>query len=297
MMAGARETYPRIKGAVMRRLFVALALLASVSAASADEFEFPGTLRGSNAYVPAAPVFTRWSGYYVGGIVGYGNASMDFSNATRDLYAFMLRELALESEQHVSQWQVLGVGNSNSRSFGGFAGFNSQWDDVVVGIDVHYSATHFAASAPATPISRVVTAGGLPYDVTLNGNANLNVTSWGAARLRGGYIWNNIMPYGTVGVALGFADGSRTATATGEQNPPTPPATCAGSPTCVPFSFSATDTRRNMFMFGYTAGAGVDVLVLPNLFVRGEYEFAGFQTVMGTRTLINTVRGGAALKY
>src|SRR6476620_4339498 len=105
----------------MRRLLIAFALFASVSAASADDFDIPGlsTLRGSNPYVPGAPTYTRWSGVYAGGMLGYGSTHFDFSGATRDLYAFMLRELALENEQHVSQWQVLGTANNNSSSLGG----------------------------------------------------------------------------------------------------------------------------------------------------------------------------------
>jgi opacity protein-like surface antigen len=283
----------------MRRLFAALALLALVSDASADEFELPdlSTLRGSSPYIPAAPIYTRWSGVYAGGLLGFGSAHVDFSGATRQLYAFMLQQLALESEQHASQWTVLGTQDTGSSSVGGFAGFNSQWDDVVIGFDVHYSRSNFAASAPATPIGRRTSAGSNVYDIVLNGSADMAIHDWGAARMRAGYVWNNIMPYATFGIAFGRADLARTATADGEQNPATPPAICATTPTCVAFSYSASESKKNAWIFGWAAGVGADFLILPNLFLRAEYEYASFANVMGMNASINTVRVGAALKY
>src|SRR3954451_166207 len=161
MMAMRGKRCPRNHEAVMRRLFVALALFGLVFDANAGEYEIPDlpTLRGSSPFVPAPPTFPRWSGFYAGAQVGFGDSHMDFSGATKQLYAFMLRELALENEQHPSQWKVLGAKDSTHSSLGGFVGFNSQWDDVVVGIDVHYDKTSFSAIAPATPIGRRTSAG------------------------------------------------------------------------------------------------------------------------------------------
>src|SRR5262249_24080280 len=89
------------QGAVMRRLFVAVALIASTCGASAQEFELP-TLRGSDRFVPAAPViYSRWDGFYAGAQVGYGFAQLDFATATRDLVQHELRELALASTGQV----------------------------------------------------------------------------------------------------------------------------------------------------------------------------------------------------
>jgi opacity protein-like surface antigen len=123
------------------------------------------------------------------------------------------------------------------------------------------------------------------------------IRDWGAARARGGYVWNNIMPYATVGLAFGRADIARSATIDGEENPATPPATCAATPTCVAFSYSASESKKNAWIFGWAVGAGVDFLILPNLFLRAEYEYVSFAGVMGTKASINTARVGAALKF
>ena len=72
----------------------------------------------------------------------------------------MLRELALENEQRVSLWKVLGPVDKSGASFGGFVGYNSQWDDIIQGLDLTYSKTSFNAVSPVSPISRRTTAGG-----------------------------------------------------------------------------------------------------------------------------------------
>jgi opacity protein-like surface antigen len=294
MMAYARGTTPRIKGAVMRRLLVVVALLGLVSEACAGDFEIPDgmpTLRGSSPFVPAVPVYRRWAGFYFGGQMGYGNADVDFSRATQSLYGLMLRELAIENEQHVSTWQVLGKHATSGRSIGGFFGYNSQWDDLIVGFDAHYSNSNFFTTAPAYPIGRVTSAGGNSYDVVLNGSASIHITDWGAARMRAGYIVDNFLPYLSAGFAFGRADVSRYAQIDGTET------TSATPPVVTPFSFSLTENKNNAWMAGWTVGAGVDVLLMPNLFARAEYEYVTFAAVAGIKPHINTGRVGVALKF
>jgi outer membrane immunogenic protein len=286
----------------MRRLFVALALLGFGSGASAGEYEIPDlpTLRGSSPFVPAAPTYSRWSGFYVGGHAGYGMAHMDFGGATQSLLAFVLRELALENEQHVSRWKVLDAKDTHSSSFGGFVGFNTQWDDVMLGFDLQYGKSSFSATATASPLSRRTTAGGNVYDVTVTGAASMNIHDWGSARVRGGWILGNFMPFATAGMAVGRADITRSATVVGRENPPDPPTTCAADfdpPICVPFNYTNAVSKNNAFIYGWTAGLGFDYLLTSNVFVRAEYEYAGFTTVQGIKPSISTARIGAGLKF
>ena len=286
----------------MRRLFVALALLGFVSDASAGEYEIPDlpTLRGSSPFVPAAPTYPRWSGIYVGGHAGWGMAHMDFSGATQSLLAFVLRQLALENEQHVSQWKVLGAQDTHSASFGGFVGFNSQWDDVMLGVDLQYGKSSFSTSALASPISRRTSAGGNVYDVTITGAASMNIHDWGSARVRGGWILGDFLPYVTAGLAVGRADIRRSATIVGQENPPNPPETCAtdiNPPICVPFTYTNATAKNDAFIYGWTAGFGFDYMFTNNVFVRAEYEYAGFTTVQGIKPSISTARVGVGYKF
>ena len=94
----------------MRRVICALTVLALASPAFAADLDLD-ILRGSQPVGPAT--FTRWSGFYVGGQIGYGDV------------AFSLRELALESDDFVSTWPVLGRGSNDAVGYGGFIGYNT----------------------------------------------------------------------------------------------------------------------------------------------------------------------------
>ena len=46
-----------------------------------------------------------------------------------------------------------------------------------------------------------------------------------------------------------------------------------------------------------SAGLGMDVALLPNMFLRGEWEFVAFAAVGGIRSNINTGRVGVGVKF
>jgi opacity protein-like surface antigen len=136
----------------MRWLLVAVGLMAPISGAAAQEFELP-TLRGSQAFAPNAPdCCTSWGGFYVGGQVGFGVTSADFSTTTQDLVAHELRQLALENEQSVSSWQVLGQAHPSSAAYGFFVGYNVPWESLILGAEANYNRTNFLATAPISPL-------------------------------------------------------------------------------------------------------------------------------------------------
>jgi opacity protein-like surface antigen len=95
----------------MRRSLIALWLIALMSNAFAADYELPD-LRGASPFVPAPPIYTRWTGFYAGGQISKSNSIIDFSHATRTLVAFSLRELALENVNQVSQCNKIIVGKS-----------------------------------------------------------------------------------------------------------------------------------------------------------------------------------------
>jgi opacity protein-like surface antigen len=277
----------RIEEAVMRRCLVVLCLLGLsglVTPTNAQDFDVP-TLRGTSPYIAAPPRHTRWAGFYFGGQIGRSSSEMDFKDATEGQLAFLLRELAVEAEHHPSRWQVLGKANPSGVSYGAFAGYNTQWSDVIVGVDVHYNRTsNFFANAPVTPIARSVSAAGLGYIVNITGAASMRITDYGAARVRGGWIVGNFLPYATLGVAVGRADITRSSRVDLTEEG-------------VPFSFSASETKNGHFIYGWSAGGGVDILVMPNVFVRAEFEYIGFTEAQGIKADIGTARVGAGVRF
>jgi outer membrane immunogenic protein len=280
----------------MRRLFVALGLIAATSGAFAQEFELP-TLRGSDRFVPNAPViYSRWDGFYAGAQVGYGFTSMDFATTTRSLIAHELRELALENEVHPSNWQVLGRANTHSTIAGGFFGYNIGWESLIAGFELNYNHSNFSADAPLSPITRVTAAGGNVYLLTITGAASMTITDFATLRARVGYEVYNFLPYAMIGVAVGRANLSRTATAFGQENP-NPVCPGAGPPPCTPFSFTEAESRSGAFIYGWSLGGGFDVYVMPGVFLRAEYEYVAFSPIWEIKANIQTVRGAIGFKF
>jgi outer membrane immunogenic protein len=280
----------------MRRLLVALGLVASVSSASAQVYELP-TLRGSDSFVPAATACCpRWGGFYAGIQLGYGVASMDFTTSTQELIAHSLRELALQNEVQPSTWQVLGKADTRGASYGGFVGYNVGWESLIVGFELNYNRTSFSAEAPISPITRVTAAGGNVYLLTLTGSASMHITEFATLRARAGVEIGNLLPYVMIGVAAGRADLRRSATASGQENP-NPVCPGPGPPPCTPFSFTESEIKNGAFIYGWSLGGGMDVMVLPNVFLRGEYEFVGFAPVWDISAVVQTARVGLGVKF
>jgi outer membrane immunogenic protein len=288
MMMDARGRFRAANEAVMRRLLALLGLIAWTSTALAGEFELP-TLRGTQSFVPVAPEAPRWRGVYVGGQIAFGNDGADFSKATESLVAHMLRELALESEQSVSKWELLGKSQSRSGGYGGFIGYNVGWESVVIGFELNWSKTNFSNDAPVSPLTRVTSAGGNTYAVTLTGSGSAALTSFATVRTRAAWEVGNFLPYAMVGGAVGWVNFSRSATVSGTQTDST------GA--VVPFSFSESESKNGAWIYGVAVGAGVDVMVLPKVFLRAEYEYVAFAPLAGINLSVNTVRAGLGFKF
>ena len=100
-----------------------------------------------------------------------------------------------------------------------------------------------------------------------------------------------------VGLAVGRANITRSARVFGHGN------RCRATPTpcvpsrCVPFDFSTSEAKNAHFIYGWSAGVGVDVMLMPNFFVRAEFEYIGFTEAQGIQAQIGTARVGAGFKF
>jgi outer membrane immunogenic protein len=260
------------------------------NALAADPADDESFLRGSEVYTPPAPkAYTRWSGFYVGGQVEYGSANLDFSKATQSLAAWSLRGLALENEASLSKAELLDKKHTGGAGFGGFVGYNTQWEDVVLGVELSYSRNSFSAVATSTPIGFRLTAGGVPYAVDMDGAASMHITDYAELRARVGYAMGNFLPYVTLGAAVGRVDFTRAWALDGRSNPDTP--------TESSFAFFNNEAKNNAFVGGWSVGAGLDVMVWNCLFVRGEVEYIQFAPISGIEASIVAGRVGAGYKF
>jgi len=293
----------------MRWVFRVLVMLALVSPAAAADFDLPpnfqlppaaagsfDVLRGTQTVGPA--LFTRWSGFYFGGQAGLSYAGADFSNATQALVAYSLRNTTLENDVAPSQWPVLGIATGSTIGFGGFAGFNTQWQDAIVGMEANFNHAGFSLNAPTAPIGRTTSdSTGSAYTVNITGTGSMAAANFATLRLRGGWVVGNFLPYAFVGLAVGVADTSVTTNVSGTQYTSGSTSVCSRSQPCYPYSFSNGSSANNQVLYGYTVGGGVDFALTANIFLRAEFEWDQFNPPPGFFANIATGRIGGGLKF
>lgn len=280
----------------MRWVIGALVGLAFAPSAYAGDYDI---LRGAEPVGPAT--FTNWTGFYVGGQFGYSDANTDFSGATQPLLAYSLRGLTLEEDAQVSQFPVLNKSSNGAAGFGGFAGYNTQWQDLILGLEANYSHTSFTAIARDTPfLDRVFSAGGNTYSVNIEGSGTLHLSDYGSLRARAGWIYNNFLPYGFAGVALGRGSYTVTSLIYGQQDPSSPPVVPCDttlSANCVDYSFSNSTGKSLALLYGFSVGGGLEMALTSNIFLRAEYEYVQFAPIAGIAASISSVHVGAGLKF
>jgi outer membrane immunogenic protein len=285
----APERFVR-RGRVMR--FVGLLLAAFAFIQQAHAADMGGILRGA-MFELGRPAYMRWGGAYVGGQLGYSSASMDFSNAQQSQVAFILRELALETNSNASEWGLMGIEGTSRPTYGAFLGYNMQWDNAVFGVEVNWNHVHTGMKgASSGSIRRLASPGnGFVYDTTITANAAMDITDYGTARLRAGYAFGNYLGYAFAGLAFGRVDILRSSTVFALE--------MAADGSGVPFAFGPfTETeKRQALIHGYAFGVGFDWALRSNIFVRAEYEFVDFYPFSDMTVYINSIRGAVGVKF
>jgi outer membrane immunogenic protein len=278
----------------MRRLLAALGLIGLLSPAFAADYELP-TLRGSDMFVPAFPTYFNWQGPYAGGQLSYTSATANFAGATQPLIQFSLRELALEAQAMPDQWPVLGSVATGAAGFGGFVGYNVQWDNAIVGLEFNYTHSSLNAIAPDSPLGRQLTVNGNSYNVALDASGSVHISDFATTRARLGWAIGNFMPYGTLGLAFGRADLALSTIVFGTQtgpNPNPPPANQV-----VPFSFTQSQTKSGAYLYGFSGGMGLEFALTQTVFVRADYEYIYWDRYWLITSGMHNFRGGLGVRF
>jgi len=236
----------------------------------------------------------NWQGFYAGGQAGYGSADMNFSSSNSAMIAQLLANTNIENEMNVSSWPLLGgKTNTHQSQVGGFVGYNSQWDDVVLGVEANYMHGTFSGASVSAPVSRgmLLTSDSLYHIVTVNSSKSISISDMGTIRARAGYVWGNFMPYVFGGAALGRGNIYSAVSVSDQKG-----ADSAAAQAATPVTLSASDGISGKMLYGYTAGLGTEVMLFGNVFARAEWEYIRFVNA-GADVNINTVRGGLGYKF
>jgi len=208
----------------------ALALIAVAGNASAADLS-PMFLKSPSTSAPY-----DWSGFYIGGNIGYAWGTSNWT--------------AAPNSGSLSLYQGLNSFDESGSFFLGLqAGYNYTFNNrVVVGAEVDGSAPSFAGL-------NFLTIGGISnFNSPVYGPLSFseNVLDSGTLRGRLGYAPGNWLFYVTGGLALSYNQPSLTQVATGISQP------------------------LFLWRAGYAAGAGVEVPFMPHWTARFEYLYTGY---------------------
>jgi len=280
----------------LRRLGPKVVLLASIVGGLPAPHAFAqDALRGS---LVTGPAYMNWRGVYGGAQASYNNGDVDFGSATAPLTNFILRDSSLLNT--VSDWTTLPNGTNTNSSFGGFIGYNWQWDDMVIGLEGNYSRTRLNQSSADSLSRSFIDNNQAPpgftytYNMTVAGNSTVTLTDLATFRARAGWAVGTLMPYGFIGFAVGRADVTSTATVSGTRDEFDGVTT---TNVVLALPGPQTNARKGVFAYGGAVGLGFDWALTQNLFLRGEYELVQLNDIEGIEMRINTGRVALGLKF
>ncbi|MBR0852123.1 porin family protein [Bradyrhizobium diazoefficiens] len=294
----------------MRGLWLVAAVLGAASAAQAADMPDLPVLRGGFTD-GLSKTSHNWDGFYVGGQAGFATSNIDFSHAPKSMTDFMLRDSVLQAP--VGGWSLLPRNHVQSTGFGAFVGRNWQYYDAVLGVEANYSYMNSLSSSASDSMSRLLAPADstvpkghiYSYDTTLGGGASLKLKDYATFRGRVGWDGGEFMPYAFGGLAVGRAEVSRFASVawqawddwdetqgllTVHHHDPLP----ARSQTTP---LTQAEQRTNSFMYGWTAGIGIEYALWQCIFLRGEWEHVGFSKVKDISVSLDNFRLGAGYKF
>jgi opacity protein-like surface antigen len=266
-----------------------LAVASAGKAAAADLFAgdaFRGSFSGRFGGAPGIRDCVN-----LGATIGYSSMVTDFGNGSGSEIAYILRNTTLENEDSPSSWTTLPNASAENSQWGGFVGYNWQMDELVLGVDLTYNHVNSLQSAASDSISRIVTTSDSDvHNVTIQSSAFIRLLDYGTLRARAGYAFGQFLPYAFVGLAVGRFDYSSSATVTDNIT--------SGPDNGVNFGpESASKGKNSAYDGGFDGGLGIDVALLPNVFLRGEWEYIAWAPLNGIRTSTNTFRGGLGVRF
>ena len=266
----------------VRRGLLGSALAVGMATASASAADLP--VRAAPAPAPVyAPVATyNWSGFYVGGHVGYGWADFDF----RDPYV----KITAPGLGGLLPGGGLFVGLPLAREFdgdgvlgGAQVGVNAQIGALVVGMEGDFSWTDLDGEFRSTFGPAAIAGIGV---LRTSEGVSAELDWLATVRGRVGWAVDRFLVYGTAGVAFGQIEGAGDITITSGAN-----------------RLTVAASEQNTHV-GWTAGFGVEGMITPNLSAKLEYLYAnlGWENYEGPAvisspagTLVGGVPGGLSV--
>lgn len=283
-------------------LALGLGLIAGIGAAEAADMALRGSIPAIGE-VAEQPV--NWGGLYGGLHFGVGSQQFDMQTAGRTEANRQLNGLNFEStgtgQTAASQLILIDPQRTSPMLFGGFVGYQVQFDDAVIGLEFDYTRLTRGQQAVGnftSPNATMFTAttGAFTDAFRQNVTVTSRLDDYFTMRARAGYAFGRVMPYVTGGLAIGR--GATTVNYIASYDRIDLNATDAVDWTANGVVLrNSTRASIGATSMGFTLGAGVEALLGQNVFLRAEYQYLRIPSMAGVPITMHAARIGAGLKY
>jgi outer membrane immunogenic protein len=220
----------------MKKAFLPGIVLSVLAAGPAMSADLP--LRSVYKAPPPPAVWFDWSGFYVGGHVGYGWGDADIADFTLSYKKVLLPARSIDAEGFLGGVQ---------------GGWNYQFGPFVLGAELEFSWSDIKGD-----VTSAIVAGKGQGQGAGSTSLSSNATWISTAAARFGYAWDGFLVYGKIGAAFAQFDYDNNITFT------------VGRTTTVG-NASASDTRS-----GWIVGTGVEWAFASDWSAKAEYNYMDF---------------------
>ena len=268
-------------------LFAATAMALIISAGSAVAADLPSR-KEAPVYVPPPPP-PLWTGFYVGlnagGTFGGSQSVTTTGGPISNNSLYPAGSSAVANGLGVASNYVLPVNNGGFIG-GGQIGYNYQIQQFVIGLEADIQGVAGSSSSASAVTGASLAPYGFPAkSYVAGGSVTKSLGYLGTVRGRIGYLFTpTLLFYGTGGLAYGGANLSNSYFAQESLGPSVYPPVLGSS--------YYSDT-----LVGWTAGAGVEWMFLPNWSAKVEYLYYDIGTVTTHGSLLvqsNSTAAGAS---
>jgi len=287
-----------MKGRQMRWVICGLFVLAFAPRALAQDFD---VLRGS---VPvASPSYSNWNGPYVGGQIGENWDGVNFTDvAAPDIATISTLDANFQGIP-LGNFPRLSTFDTARPAYGGFAGYNYQFEDAVVGLEFNFDKSNQSANVVDSEshnyyLNDNSTLYAAHYTVTTSATDQIN--EYGELRARFGWAFGNFLPYAFGGFTFAQINASTSVNVNycSAVSPLPAPTNCNNASASNPGgNWTLSNQSSGKWYPGYNFGLGIDYALTQNLFIRGEGEYIGFDAPYGIRLSALSAHVGAGVKF